>query len=224
MTEEDQEPKEVKEGTVTKRKRVVAFPSARRDILRYLKRHAGRDVYASEIANVLRMPLPNVQTAIQRLRQGKEPIAVILRGQVFRYGDAVADTVDLQARILEVLRRRAGVEVTVEELTAELDETPEAIRNAIARLRTRKKEPIEIVRSKQSWTYPRWAVSDSVGERTQALLATDGASRTSGDVVPFPLTGVVELARRTFVEVGPTRDGWLVIQAEDGALFKAEPL
>lgn len=123
----------------------------------------------------------------------------------------------LHARVRTFFQRHADQLVYTPQLLKELKLPQKVVLNAIHQLRA-KGEPIAIVERGNIYTWRSNQLDPVFRPANPATYLADAQRLAEVDVAP------VEPARHTFTEVGPTKDGWYVIQAEDGALFKAEPL
>lgn len=105
-------------------------------------------------------------------------------------------------RVHEILQRNLNTDVLVRDISTETGLTKEQILGALQGLRTRRRLDIVTIFPGHSYRYT-------------------GALRTNDAELPATPQ---EQAKRLFEEIGTSRDGTVIIQDGDGALYRASEL
>lgn len=132
---------------------------------------------------------------------------------------AGVSTVGMRPKILAFFRKHPNVNVYTSQLMKQFGKEAQSVQQAIHQLRS-SGHPIAIIQRGQIYRYA--PNGRGPGQPFDVPVTTEGSNRVGKTTAKTPALAFVE--KRTFTEVGATKDGWYVIQAEDGALFRAEPL
>ena len=113
----------------------------------------------------------------------------------------------LRGELLRYLGHRVGQQVFLKDIMADLNETQQRVQSGMVHIRTSAGHKLEVVSPGHAWVYKGYTSLDAVG-----LAAVEPEAKADN-------------GKRLFEEIGPAKDGSLIIQdADTGSLFKAVEL